>query len=698
MRFVKRNQREVTPEISFVLMDWGCRETFHTLEYLNNQTERRDRYEIIWIEYYDRKPARIAQMLEDYKRCGLPDPVDTWIILERPKGEIFRKHWINNIGTLEAKGKIVCFMDSDAITSTTLVHTILKEFENIPDLILYIEEIRTADKSFYPFNYPNHKEIIPGAVNMKNGVPVAMRNFRSGLLADPSLIHCRNYGACFSARKEDLIRIGGWDEHEDYTGYIAGPYEMSLRMELAGKKELWSHFELLYHTPHPGNSGIDNYSGPHDGRGVSSTAMKILETKRLFPLEENPGIKALRLKMPAMKLSGKAVIGKDDDSLNNNLMPTTPEKSGFSYLPPASVTGWDKKTVYLLAKFYEELEIRTLDYGYSRPRAIGSYAAALAKKIGLPQEKAEAIYVAGFFCDMSKMLASSSEKSQSSLDFAGIFESIGEEPASTIKKVTANYKEHFDGNGPKRLKGTAIPVEARIVAFALHFDKLINQRDGVGRAASFSEALNSIELHAGKELAPDIVDAFMDIKEDFVCIHLKNKHGLLNFMYPCYNFDDTAAFGASAKAAASIAVVEGAGHIKDTFMDFNIFRIEQNNREVFYAIPASEGNFSMDAFKENKYSFSYAGKSIDEVKSYLNATLILQGLYGHNVIFAAGRYFAINQCESVFSITKAVTGQYDTASYVSVNLRMLKQKVLIGRVKEHLRNKMKILVKKFLPA
>lgn len=697
MKFVKRNQRETTPEISFVLMDWGCRETFHTLEYLNNQTERRDRYEIIWIEYYDRKPARITQMLEDYKRCGLPDPVDTWIILERPKGEIFRKHWINNIGTLEAKGKIICFMDSDAITSTTLVHTILKEFENIPDLILYIEEIRTADKSFYPFKYPNYKEIIPSAVNMKNGVPVAMRNFRSGLLADPSLIHCRNYGACFSARKEDLIRIGGWDEHEDYTGYIAGPYEMSLRMELTGKRELWSHFELLYHTPHPGNSGIDNYSGPHDGRGVSSTAMKILETKRLFPLEENPGIKALRLELPAVKLSDKAVIGIDDDSLNNNLMPTTPERSGFAYLPPASVTGWDKKTIYLLAKFYEELEIRTLDYGYSRPRAVGSYAATLAKKIGLPQERTEAIYVAGFFCDMSEMLGPSPEKDRSSLDFAGIFESVGEELAATIKKVSANHKERFDGNGPKRLKGTAIPLEARIVALAVRFDKLINQR-GDGKATSFSEALSSIELCAGKEFDPEVVDAFMDIKEDFVCIHLKNKHGLLNFMYPCYNFDEASVLGVSAKAAVSVAVVEGAGHIKDTFMEFNIFRIEQNGRELFYAIPASEGNFSMDAFNKGEYSFAYAGKNVDEVKNYLNPLLVLQGFYGHNFIFAAKRYFAINQSETVFSIARAVKGEYSTDSYVSGNLRMLKQKVLVGIAKEHLRNKMKSLMKKFLPA
>ena len=176
-----------------------------------------------------------------------------------------------------------------------------------------------------------------------------------------------------------------------------------------------------------------------------------------------------------MKLSDKAIIGIDDDSLNNDPAPTTPEKSGFAYLPPASVTGWDKKTIYLLAKFYEELEIRTLDYGYSRPRAIGSYAATLAKKMGLPQERAEAIYVAGFLrhVEDTRLVVG---KNRSSLDFAGIFESVGEELASTIKKVSANYREQFDGNGPKRLKGTAIPVEARIAALAVHFDKLINQR------------------------------------------------------------------------------------------------------------------------------------------------------------------------------------------------------------------------------
>jgi len=169
-------------------------------------------------------------------------------------------------------------------------------------------------------------------------------------------------------------------------------------------------------------------------------------------------------------------------------------------------------------------------------------------------------------------------------------------------------------------------------------------------------------------------------------------------MYPCYNFDEAAALGISAKAAASAATVEGAGHIKDTFMEFNIFRIEQNGKEVFYAIPASEGNFSMDVFNKGNYSFAYAGKSVDEVKNYLNPQLVLQGFYGHNFIFAAKRYFAINQSETVFSIARAVKKEYGTDSYVSGNLRMLKQKVLVGRAKEHLRNKMKSLMKKFLPA
>ena len=37
MNIVYENHINPNPHISFILMDWGCRESFHTIEYLNNK-------------------------------------------------------------------------------------------------------------------------------------------------------------------------------------------------------------------------------------------------------------------------------------------------------------------------------------------------------------------------------------------------------------------------------------------------------------------------------------------------------------------------------------------------------------------------------------------------------------------------------------------------------------------------------------
>ncbi len=97
------------------------------------------------------------------------------------------------------------------------------------------------------------------------------------------------------ASREDLINIGGADEHVDYLGHVCGPYEMTFRLVNYGRKEVWHQDEWLYHTWHPGESGRGNYMGPNDGRNVSATALDILKSSRIMPLVENPAIRKLRL-------------------------------------------------------------------------------------------------------------------------------------------------------------------------------------------------------------------------------------------------------------------------------------------------------------------------------------------------------------------------------------------------------------------
>jgi hypothetical protein len=96
------------------------------------------------------------------------------------------------------------------------------------------------------------------------------------------------------AKRADLIDIGGADEHMDYLGHICGPYEMTFRLVNHGLREIWHDSEFLCHTWHPGQAGIDNYQGPHDGKHMSSTALEALVFRRVLPLVENKAIKLLR--------------------------------------------------------------------------------------------------------------------------------------------------------------------------------------------------------------------------------------------------------------------------------------------------------------------------------------------------------------------------------------------------------------------
>ena len=277
------------PIVSLILLDWSCRESFHTLKYLSEQTVPRDQYEIIWIEYYNRCSIEISEGLKESEQLGKPPIVDKWIAIEMPEDVYYHKHLMYNIGIVVSRGEIVVICDSDAIVKPTFIDSIIKAFKKDSNIVLHMDEVRNVDKRFHPFQYPSFNEIIgKGCINWVAGKT-------TGVLEKKDPIHVRNYGACMCALRENLLSIGGADEHIDYLGHICGPYDMTFRLVNAGKKEVWHQEEFLYHVWHPGTDGLNNYLGPHDGKNVSSTALEAIEMKRILPLLENPAIKLIRL-------------------------------------------------------------------------------------------------------------------------------------------------------------------------------------------------------------------------------------------------------------------------------------------------------------------------------------------------------------------------------------------------------------------
>ncbi|MHC4718216.1 MAG: glycosyltransferase, partial [Planctomycetota bacterium] len=260
MELVTCRQHDPPPKVSIILLDWGCRESFHILDYLARQDLPRDHFEVIWIEYRDRRPEPIEQAFARAAEAGAPPPIDTWVLLHMPRDVYYHKHLMYNVGIALAGGEIVTILDSDAFFKPTFVGSIVQAFEKDPLLVLHHDQVRNVNKRFYPFNYPSFEDVLKeGLINWTGTCTTGVAD-----TVDP--LHTRNYGACMSARRGDLIAIGGADEHFDYLGHICGPYDMTFRLVNYNLRERWHDSEFIYHVWHPGQAGDSNFGGPHDGR------------------------------------------------------------------------------------------------------------------------------------------------------------------------------------------------------------------------------------------------------------------------------------------------------------------------------------------------------------------------------------------------------------------------------------------------
>lgn len=81
------------------------------------------------------------------------------------------------------------------------------------------------------------------------------------------------------------------------------------------------------------------------------------------------------------------------------------------------------------------------------------------------------------------------------------------------RQIARSHHERWDGNGyPDGLKGTSIPLPARIVAVADIFDALINKRP-YKQAWSTDKAIAEMKVLSGKAFDPEILDVFLKIIE-----------------------------------------------------------------------------------------------------------------------------------------------------------------------------------------
>lgn len=89
------------------------------------------------------------------------------------------------------------------------------------------------------------------------------------------------------------------------------------------------------------------------------------------------------------------------------------------------------------------------------------------------------------------------------------------------KDIAGSHHEKWNGTGyPRKLKGDDIPLWGRIMAAADVYDAIISRRS-YKEPMSHKSALNYLQEKKGTQFDPDVIDAFMSVKEGILETALK---------------------------------------------------------------------------------------------------------------------------------------------------------------------------------
>ena len=192
----------------------------------------------------------------------------------------------------------------------------------------------------------------------------------------------------------------------------------------------------------------------------------------------------------------------------------------------------EKETLMRLARAGEHKDYDTAMH----LQRMSLYSRALAEKIGMSEEDAEIIELAAPLHDIGKIgIADSILLKKGDLDDIELkqmrkhpligYEILQDSPSKYLQKgceIALAHHEKYDGSGyPYSLKGTDIPLAARIVAIADVFDALTSVRP-YKEAWSIDKALDYVRDESGKHFDPELVTAMLEMRSLLEKIHAEH--------------------------------------------------------------------------------------------------------------------------------------------------------------------------------
>jgi putative nucleotidyltransferase with HDIG domain len=167
-------------------------------------------------------------------------------------------------------------------------------------------------------------------------------------------------------------------------------------------------------------------------------------------------------------------------------------------------------------------------YTRHHSQTVSQLASQIAREMGLSEAQIEEVRLGGILHDIgkigvpdqflkkgSRLTAEEYEKVKSHTVLgAKIIEPLKVKPIEGIRDIVRNHHERFDGTGyPDGLKGTTIPLGARIITVADSFDPMVTGRI-YKPERSVQEAIEELHRCCGTQFDPEIVEAFVRSREN----------------------------------------------------------------------------------------------------------------------------------------------------------------------------------------